>query len=348
MVFIRADANEQIGTGHVMRCLAIARELLNIGEEVLFVTADNRGDILIQQAGLRSICMQSDWTDMESELNDLRNYIVQYKPRLVLIDSYYVTENYFKKLHGLSTLAYIDDLNTVCWKVDLLLNYNIFATVFDYSLYWNTNTKLLLGPRYVPLREEFQSLIFCEKRDKVKNIMVSAGGADPERVTEKIMEYICTEKEFENTIIHFVVGALNPRLETIKDKARSVKNAVLHINEHHMADLMQNCDIAVAAAGTTLYELCACGLPTITYTLADNQLVAAEEFQKQGIMINAGDCRRNSRFFDTLKYHLRDIIGDSEKRREMSQRMRMCVDGKGVSRIVEELICSSTAIKWEI
>lgn len=38
-----------------------------------------------------------------------------------------------------------------------------------------------------------------------------------------------------------------------------------------MSELMQQCDMAVSAAGSTLYELCACGMPTITYVLADNQ-----------------------------------------------------------------------------
>ena len=342
MVFIRADANEQIGSGHVMRCLAIAKELLNIGEEVLFITADNKGDILIQQGGFESICMHSDWTDMESELKDLRNCIVRYKPRLLLIDSYYVTKEYFEKLHGLSALAYIDDLNSACWKVDLLINYNIFAMALDYSSYRARKTKLLLGPRYVPLRKEFQNLVFCENRDKVKNIFVSAGGSDPERVTEKFLEYICGEKEFENIDFHFVVGALNPRLESIKNKARTVKNVLLHINERHMGDLMQSCDIAVAAAGTTLYELCACGVPTITYTLADNQLVAAEEFNKQEIMINVGDCRGNLQLFEILKQVLQKMINHAEMRKKISQRMRQCVDGKGVRRLVEELLCTST------
>lgn len=338
MVFIRADANEYIGTGHVMRCLSIAKALQKFGEQILFITADNRGDILIRQAGFNSICLNCDWTDMDSELNMLKSIMRKNEPCLMLIDDYYVTEKYFRELSNITRLAYIDDMNSACWDVDYLINYNIFASVFDYSQYEGKKTRLLLGPQYAPLREEFQNVCQRQIGDRIENVLVSAGGADPEKITEKILEVICKDDTFSKIKFHFIAGALNPRIELIKSVSETLDNVVLHINEQHMAELMQACDIALSASGTTLYELCACGLPTITYTLADNQLVAADEFQKQGIMINAGDCRRNPQFFDILKCHLLDIIRDSKKRRNMSRRMRLCVDGNGSSRLAERLL----------
>ena len=92
---------------------------------------------------------------------------------------------------------------------------------------------------------------------------------------------------------------MNPRIDIIRGKI--LGNAVLHINEHNMSALMQKCDIAISAAGSTLYELCATGIPAITYTLADNQLIAAEQFDKQGIMLSAGDCRDDEGFIVRLE-----------------------------------------------
>ena len=333
MILIRADANEHIGTGHVMRCLSVARAFVDKGEKVIFVTADHRGDALIKQQGFETVCLDSDWTNMESERVD--EVVKAYKPNLLLLDSYYVTEAYINSLSKIVRTAYFDDLNVQRWNVDFLINYNIFASVFDYSRYDGTKTKLLLTPQYAPLRDEFKN---CPKHktESVSDILVSAGGADPEHITEKIMAGICPG--MGEIRFHFIVGALNPRLEDIKNLAKGKDNVILHINEKHMSDLMKDCDIAISAAGTTLYELCATGTPTITYTLADNQLVAAEQFDKQGIMLSAGDCRGADEFIDRVKACIEKLTGDMELRRVLSEKMQHLVDGNGANRIADALL----------
>ena len=337
MVFIRADANEHIGTGHVMRCLSIARAMRDVGEQVLFLSADNRGDILIQQAGFRTVCLNSNWTDMNSELSILKKTIQQYRPRLMLVDSYYVTRNYFRELNSYVKLAYIDDMNSECWDVDFLINYNIFAFGLDYSQYEDKMTEMLLGPQYAPLRGEFQHLTQHSIRDKIENVLVSAGGADPERITERILEGICHTKEFIDLNFHFIIGALNPRVDIIQHLAEENENVILHIHEQHMSHLMQKCDIAISAAGTTLYELCATGIPTITYTLADNQLLVAEHFSRQQIMYGAGDCREDVFFIFRIKVCIASLKRDVQQRKRMSRKMQCLVDGCGVERIVSAL-----------
>jgi len=334
MILIRADANEQIGTGHVMRCLSVAHALAERRIDVSFVTADHRGDRLIQQNGFLSFCLDSEWTKMEGEINAIESLIEVIKPSLFLIDSYYVTNKYMSTVSRLVKTAYFDDMNEAHWKADVLINYNIYSSVLKYDVYDKTHTKLLLGPQYAPLREEFYN---CKKHEikDVTNIMISAGGADPEHVTEKIMESI--SPEHLNIRFHFVVGALNPRLSEIKKKAENNTNVVLHINERHMSDLMKKCDLAISAAGTTLYELCATGIPTITYILADNQLLAAEKFDKEGIMSNAGDCRGNVDFIGNIEKILQHLIGNINLRKEMSYQMQVLVDGNGATRLVEQL-----------
>ena len=333
MILIRADANEKIGTGHVMRCLSIANAFVRAGHEVKFVTADHRGDGLIQSRGFESICLDSEWTQMERE--GMGRVVRTYRPDLLLVDSYFATESYLSSLSNSVILACIDDQNLAIWDLDYLIYYNIFGPVMDYSGYKKTRTKLLLGPCYAPLRDEFVSAGFHEIYD-VSDVMVSAGGADPERITEKLIENVC--KDLNDITFHFVVGALNPRLERIKEMAREHHNVILHINEKNMAGLMKSCDIAISAAGSTLYEFCACGTPTITYALADNQLIATNEFDKQKIMLSAGDCRNNEKFIAGLMALIKRLIGNEKLRLEMSRRMQKIVDGNGASRIVNELL----------
>ncbi len=329
MILIRADANEMIGTGHVMRCLSIARAFATSGQEVVFVTADHRGDKLISSAGFKSICMDSEWTKMEKE--PINEIIDIFKPTLILVDSYYVTENYFRCLSYETRIVYIDDINAEKWNVDYLVDYNIFGTVLDYTAY-DEKTTLLLGMQYAPLRPEFQNMPPHIVKP-VSDVMISAGGSDPEGITEKLMYGVCpwmTAIHF-----HFVVGALNPRIERIKNMVRD--NISLHINEQNMSGLMQKCDVAISAAGTTLYELCAAGIPTITYILADNQIIVAKEFERQGVMISAGDCRGDDKFISRVECYLKALCNDVELRKNLSIKMQTLVDGNGAKRIVEAL-----------
>lgn len=335
MIMIRADANEHIGTGHIMRCISIAKAFLPHDPDILFITADEKGKNLIDQNGFNMLCLNSNYSDMDSELIEFKKIIKNYTPKLLLIDSYYVTEGYLRTLTELTQTAYMDDLNAKQWKVDYLINYNIYATVVDYSGYKGTQTKLLLQPQYAPLREEFKDMRKHEIRP-VSEVLVSAGGADPERVTEKMIKKLCPI--YSDIRFHFIVGALNPRIRDIRTMSEGQLNAVLHINEQHMSELMQNCDIAISAAGSTLYELCATGIPTITYTLADNQLAAAKEFQSQGIMLSAGDCRENDRFTEYLKALFQQMITDEVLRKQMSAKMQLLVDGYGADRLAAALI----------
>ncbi len=359
MIFIRADANGIMGSGHVMRCLSVAHAFKRMHQEVLFITADPWSNKLIDNKGFDTVCLNSAFDDPDSELSKISKIIEKNKPELLLVDSYYVTEKYFNSLSGIVRTAYMDDLNKQVWNTDVLINYNIFSSVYDYSGY--KNTKLLLGMKYAPLRTEFEGLKKHEIKEKVSDVLVSVGGADPEGVTEKIISSVCSS--YEGIRFHIVVGALNSGIEKIKAMAagslsenqfaqsarhyftgdgQSAGNIILHINETHMSKLMMSCDAALAAAGSTLYELCACGVPTVTFGLADNQLTAIEEFGHRELMISAGDCRENSNFTFDAERALFKLINDRTMREKMSLKMQTLVDGKGADRIAEELLLEDT------
>lgn len=331
MILIRADANEQIGAGHVMRCLSVADAFRDAGETVLFATADHKADPLIHGREFDTVCLDTDWKLIGEENPGI--YIKKVYADLLITDSYFVSEGYFNRVPKGVRTVYFDDLNEKTFGIDVLINYNIFAFGMDYSGYEKQGTKLLLGPEYTPLRKEFRDAETHLIREEVRDVLVSAGGADPQGITEKLIREVCPE--WPEIRFHFVIGNLNPRIAEIKEIAGS--NATLHIDEQDMAGLMRVCDIAVAAAGSTLYELCAMGVPTITYTLADNQIPGAEQFRKQGIMMNAGDCRNLDGFPGKIGKCLNEMQ-EPFLRSEISNHMQDLVDGFGANRIVNSLL----------
>lgn len=342
MIFIRTDANEQIGMGHVMRCMSLAHTLVERGGAVVFITADHKADVLIHDAGYKTICLDSHWDNLEDEISYLTKLIEKQKPQFILIDSYYVNHEYFRILSSYTKTAYIDDINRASWDVDILINYNIFADVYDYSDYSGTKTKLLITPKYAMLRKEFKRSFKRKMNKTVSDIFVSTGGADPYNITEKIIMYICPKRN--DICFHFIVGPLNPKASHLKSLERD--NIVIIINTSEISRLMFMCDIAISAAGSTLYELCCTGTPTITYSMSDNQIMAAKRFDEKEIMINAGDCRDDPEFINNLNLAIERLITDTELRKNYTAKMQKLVDGNGTDRIASNMhILKSCTIK---
>ena len=197
---------------------------------------------------------------------------------------------------------------------------------------------MLLGLRYAPLREEFQHIEPRENKDRVNNILVSAGGADPEGMALRIAKILVKNETYsEKYSFHFIIGAFEPNKKEINELTFRYPWIKPHENITKMSSLMKSCDIAISAAGSTLYELCACGLPTITYILADNQKEGAISFEKNGLMINAGDVRFDSDFDEKLFQKIVFLVSDNSFCRKVSKRQQELVDGQGAFRILDSI-----------
>lgn len=139
---------------------------------------------------------------------------------------------------------------------------------------------------------------------------------------------------------HFIVGAMNQDKEFIYDRAKDCPNIVLHENVRNMSALMQFCDVAISAAGSTLYELCATQTPAITYILADNQIPGAEGFERHGVLQCAGDVRQlgTQRLAKRLLESAVELCGNYSGRCQIARQMSQVVDGRGAERIAESII----------
>lgn len=378
-IFFRTDANSSIGMGHVMRCLSIADAFNSLGNNntiITFILADDTVEKLIQNRGYKMIVLHSKYNKMEDELPlwDFQNFRAIY---LIIVDSYYVTKHYLSSLRELirmqannnqggndaerGRLVYIDDVNAFPYPVDILINYNAYSTSMDYkkmyarSNYHRENPVFILGPTYAPLRSMFQRVERKVQSRNVVNILVSTGGADELHLTLSILNHLCASGTFNSSkngrIYHFLLGAMNTDKDQIRRIAQDKDFIVLHENVTDMKSLIAAMDLCVSAAGSTLYEICACGVPLITYSLADNQVLGAEAFSLLGLAVNVGDLRDSDTIdpsfimsgeLDTSAVErilaaINDLSLDYEKRCETGERMQSLIDGRGADRMVEKL-----------
>lgn len=347
MVFFRADGNTNIGSGHIMRCLSIAGGIRQGSpmDEVLFLTADNSFSGAILSAGITNHILHSDYRDLMPELDQMQELMKQYHPAAVFIDSYYVTGSYLRALWDIcrstgALLIYLDDLLAFAYPCDILINYSIYGAgkLSDYkNLYEHAGLeapRFLLGLDYTPLREEFQGLPVRIVREQAADILISTGGSDSLHITLQLLEAIIRQKL--PYTFHVVIGAMNTDRDEIKLLVSNTgsTNIILYQNVTEMAELMQACDLAISAAGSTLYELCAAQTPAITYAFADNQIANAEKFKEDGIMEYVGDFRfKGPEMLDNLVDAVKTLMPDVNRRGLMAEKMRNIVDGKGAERI---------------
>lgn len=333
MILFRADGNHIIGTGHIMRCLSLADAFQEKEINSTFIIAEPYMQSLLHRRGYECLVLDSSYDCMEEELPVFLSLLEEKRPACVILDSYCVTPKYMTAIRSEVPLVYIDDLNLFDYPADLIVNYTLYAGQLDYP----KNKHYLLGPQYVPLRKEFQGIPRRTEFGPVRNVLVSAGGADPEHVALGCVQYLREHKEADGITYHVVLGAMNQDIAAIESLAEGLGQIVLHKQITDMRFLMLSCDVAISAGGTTLFELCACGLPTVTYVLADNQIMNAASFEDGGLMLCAGDVRGDVNFTERLFAQLDTLIVDSKLRWEMSERMQTMIDGYGAARLVNAI-----------
>lgn len=366
MVVIRADANSKIGMGHVMRCLSVADALLKRGEEVLFVTADDTPVPLLTKKGIPYRVLHTDYADMEAEMPELWEVLrelpqgaespdatLAQKNTSILVDSYYVTEKYLAALKKRITTIYMDDIYAFSYPVDMLINYNIYGEEMGYEKDAAfADTKLLLGANYVPLREEFSAGAgYVQSRKELSlgaanvppaeegGILITTGGSDSFNLAGQLLMEAMKYDALKEKKYHVVSGSLNPHIGELQALAQKHENIHIHCNVTNMAELMAESEVALSAGGSTLYELCAVGVPVIAFSFAENQERLVQTFVKRGIAQYGGNYRTDgNKMIQNTIAGLETLLEDKNLRSEYRKKARTLVDGKGAERIAEAII----------
>ena len=347
LVYIRTDGNETIATGHLMRCLTIARALRKRAAHPVFIVSDTSSLFLLQNMmtaeernghAFPAIHLQTNYREPENELPAMQNILSSHTPAFLLVDSYFVTERYLTALKQFCRIAYLDDLQTLDCPVNLVINYDLVVNTGFYQ----KAQQILAGGAYTPLREQFS---LCPYRlwEEVRDVFISTGGTDPFNIAGELAQLLLASPEWKDVCFHILTGPMHVHRAELFALAEGNERILLHENVTNMAELMSECDLAVSAAGTTLYELCAIGVPSVSYTMADNQLPGAKAFEQEGLIPCAGDIRDNPDFFRALCEKMLALAKDPAARRQQSMRMRMAIDGAGADRIAAALLAPPPA-----
>ena len=191
---------------------------------------------------------------------------------------------------------------------------------------------MLLGCDYVPLRREFKDLPQKTINDSLKNVLLLSGGTDQYHVIIKILSVL---RSFDGLELDVICGRYNMDYDELIKLYAEKENIHIRKSVDNLIDYMQKADLAISAGGTTLYELCACGTPTITYSIVDNQIDNVSRFQSDKLMPYLGDARyENIAAFlpEKIKY-----FQNVNVRKNHSRCLRALVDGKGTERLMREL-----------
>ena len=244
-----------------------------------------------------------------------------------------MTQDFLEALRSMVKTAYIDDLYAFDYPADLVINYDFAPPEQFYS----KAGKALLGCRFAPLRAQFSGLtpVF---REQVANVLISTGGTDDWNVAGKLASALLTAPESASWRLHVLTGPMHAHREGLQTLVASHPRLILHENVKDMAGLMRACDLAVSAAGTTLYELCAAGVPSVSFTMADNQLPCARDMERFAGVLCAGDVRSTPEFTETLLSLLFSLAENLQQRSALSRSMHAAIDGRGAERIARELL----------
>jgi UDP-2,4-diacetamido-2,4,6-trideoxy-beta-L-altropyranose hydrolase len=337
-LLFRADSSIQIGTGHVMRCIALAQAWQDAGGLAWFAMAETTPAI---QARLEAeSCAQLSITAGPGTSADASQTIAlaqKHQASWIVVDGYQFDADYQRllKAAGCRTL-FIDDYGHAArYSADMVLNQNVNASA---SLYFSREpqTRLLLGPRYCLLRREFSAWRDWKREvpSVCGRILVMMGGSDPENLTGRVIEALALV-EAENLEITVVVGGSNPHADTLRTcAADSGLNITVERDVSNIAELMAAADVAISAAGSTCWELCLMGLPALLIDVADNQTELASDLDRRGCAIHAGGKTVSP---EKIGADLKRLLGTHELRQSLAQRSRQLVDGNGAARVISAL-----------
>ena len=334
-LIIRADASVAMGTGHVMRCLALAQAWQDEGGQCIFAMAETtpavQDRVRAEKFDLAILPVSPATPQDAARLADLA---ATGHASWVVVDGYRFDVEYQRTLKaaGLKLLLIDDTGHAGSYVADLVLDQNAHASE-DFYQRRAPHTRLLLGPRYAMLRREFKSWRGWEREiaPHGRKLLVTMGGSDPQNLTLRVIQLLKSIK-LKGIEAAVVAGGSNPHIESLEQATADSKTVQLHKNTVNMADLMAWADAAVSAAGTICWEMCLLGLPAILVDLAENQRPIAQGLAQRGIAIHLGSETDTSP--EQIAFKLEWLLLTPDLRRSMSRNGRSLLDGRGAERVI--------------
>jgi UDP-2,4-diacetamido-2,4,6-trideoxy-beta-L-altropyranose hydrolase len=328
-VVVRADASVDIGSGHLMRCLTLADQLRSEGAEVAFICRNLPGGMfdLLHTQGYRFTKLPLDEAGEFSQQFDAEETIKaigQLFPDDIdwlVVDHYDLDSRWETILRAKARqILAIDDMANRLHDCDALLDQNYRLNLeHRYDGLLPAGCTTMLGPRYLLLRPEFVNARETLQRDfsKVRRILINFGGTDEPNMS---LLAICAilNLQHHGLLVDVVIGQANPHQAILCQKVSRLSNFSLHVQTERMAELICAADLAIGACGSSTWERCILGLPSLVLVLADNQREAARELGDEGFIVNLGEAKDLS--ITALSVELDSLIKDPTRRMVLSSR----------------------------
>lgn len=339
-IIVRLDMNEVVGSGHAMRCMAIADEAERLGASVLFAVSEERSLSALRAVGRDAVIIGGECEALGLKDGEALGVLCSsVGAHSALIDAYGVTDSFFEGLHREMPIgckvSWIDDMFTyecgelsmpIKQDVDRVVNYTLGADRAAYErLYAGVRTELCVDPRFAPVRPQFMRSVHPVSCD-VARIMVTTGSTNEGYMLEKMVR--ACRQGVPDARVDVVVGSM-ASFESIEDD-----HVFVHRGLTDLSSLMHACDMCVCAAGTTLYELSVAGVAAVAVPMVENQIPNAKGFGALGLGVVV--------YADVDAAVLADEVAsfahDVEKRTTCIRSMNAMVDGRGAQRIAELLM----------
>ncbi len=363
-IVFRVDASLDIGSGHVMRCLTLAKTLSELGANISFICREHPGNLLelIRDRGFNSAALllpdaesceslseggyaltHDSWlgTDWRSDAEQSQAAITDEKVDWLIVDHYALDARWESTMRPFcERIMVIDDLADRDHDCDLLLDQNLIADMeHRYDNRVPSHCAQLLGPSYALLQSEYAELHprTPPRMGPVQRIFVFFGGADNHNLTgQAIAAFLDLDRS--DIMLDVVINPASPNAAPIREQAQDHTNITLHETLPSLAPLMLKADLAIGAGGATSWERCCLGLPSLVITLAENQKPIAAELDRQRLVHWLG--HHDTLNESSLKTALQDEL-NAEGMADWSNRCRDTVDAKGTERVVATILLNS-------
>ncbi len=316
-----AEGGSKTFMGHLMRTVSLAVTFRKYGMEVLFVTSSEDGEKYIHENGFEVILID------ELDYSVLADLGRRKKIDGILVDRFgFSKEEHQLLVDEIGFLIQIDDF-LYDGPAQLVIN----STIDEKPE--NRGGKWFCGGEYAIVREQFVNS-HREIQEFPKRMLLTTGYGDPGNVHMKVLRTV--QKVLPDLEVHVIVGGGYKTKEKLRKIADNEKNIVLYENIYDISEVIQKIDFAISAAGTTLYELAAAGVPAIAFSLYDNQLDNIERVAKKGCILSIGWYEDID--YSYLEAQIKEFSRDYEMRKKLSRCGIAWIDGKGNERIAEAVI----------
>lgn len=349
----RINGSKDIGMGHLMRCLSLAEHLPGTS---LFLINDNAvmaekikefnheyriirsvtdRDFAMMVKALTNYPNDIDrtYSSEEAELKELTKLIQEEKIDVLITDLIAPSNQYLCELKETGVLLVsIDELGKADFPSDLVFNCNAVSLTKKFSYKTAKETKVYTGKQYTLLRKEFSKSPKVEVREHVKKILVTCGGTDMKGLSLKALKSIV--EPFEIILVGGIDFKFRKDLDKIvNEMKKEMKMIGVRENVKDMSLLMRSVDMAIASAGTTMYELAALGVPSIILCQYEHQNEFSTEMGKEEkILINLGLGE------DIQEEDITQAVADLSRRdvrKAMSEAAQRTIDGRGAQRVAK-------------